>query len=358
MIKVLIVDDSALVRKILSQELSKFSDINVVGTAVDPYVARDRILTLRPDVITLDVEMPRMDGLSFLEKLMKHYPLPVVIVSSLTPENSKMAIRALELGAVEVVCKPGSTFSVPDIAMKLVAAIRAAGQARLLKRTDKFTRAQEIKPVMASDQLLTTHKVVAIGASTGGTNALEVVLKALPSTTPGTVIVQHMPENFTRSFAERMNSISAMEVREARDGDSVVPGVALIAPGNYHMVLNRSGARYYVRIQDGPAVHFQRPSVDVLFESVATHAGANAVGVILTGMGADGAQGMLRMREKGAYNIAQDEKTSVVFGMPKEAIKLGGVDEVLSLYEIPQRIVDCIVAETSGKTARNSMAQG
>lgn len=342
MIKVLVVDDSALVRKILTQELSKHKDIEVVGSAVDPYVARDKIYTLRPDVLTLDIEMPRMDGLSFLEKLMKYYPMPVVIVSSLTPKNSEMSIKALELGAVDVVCKPGSAFSTQNITEKLAISIRAAAQAKVLKKTSETAKNDERKVIKAPINIITTHKIIAIGASTGGTTAIEAVVRYLPSTMPGIVIVQHMPEYFTLSFAQRLNHLSEMEVREARDGDSVVPGVVLIAPGNYHMELHRSGAKYYVKLDSGPPVHFQRPAVDNLFESVAANAGANALGVILTGMGADGARGLLTMKEHGAYTIAQDEKTSVVFGMPKEAIKMGAVDEILPLPSISQRIVECI----------------
>ncbi|MCS6861098.1 MAG: chemotaxis response regulator protein-glutamate methylesterase [Abditibacteriales bacterium] len=333
MIRVLVVDDSAIVRKVLTEELSKFPDIEVVGTAMDPYVARDKIVKLKPDVVTLDVEMPRMDGLSFLAKLMKHYPLPVVIVSSLTPKNSEAALRALELGAVEVISKPGSQFSTPDVAHQLVRAIRAAAAAKLPQRLPADVPSTTTAPVPLS-RLRTTHKILAIGASTGGTQAIEAVLKRLPATTPGTVIVQHMPAGFTTTFAERLNRVCLMEVREARDGDSVVPGVALIAPGNYHMLLTQSGARYVVRVKDGPLVHYQRPSVDVLFQSVARSAGCNAVGVILTGMGADGAKGLLAMRRAGAHTIAQDEQTSVVFGMPKEAIALGAAAEVVPLPHI------------------------
>jgi two-component system, chemotaxis family, protein-glutamate methylesterase/glutaminase len=342
MIRVLIVDDSALVRKMLTLELSRYKDIEVVGTAVDPYAARDKIYNLRPDVLTLDIEMPRMDGLSFLEKLMRYYPMPVVIVSSLTPRNSQLAVRALELGAVEVVCKPGSAFSTTDISQQLVNAIRAAGLARVTKKTEGPLRDLQQKNTVKTVQLLTTHKILAIGASTGGTRALEMVLKDLPATTPGTVIVQHMPEGFTKSFADRLNELSEMEVREARDGDNVVPGLALIAPGNYHMVLHRSGAKYFVKIITGEMVHFQRPAVDILFDSVAEYAGSNALGVILTGMGADGAKGLLAMKERGAYTIAQDEATCVVFGMPKEAIKSGAVDEIVPLPAIPQRILEAL----------------
>ncbi|MBI1808961.1 MAG: chemotaxis-specific protein-glutamate methyltransferase CheB, partial [Gemmatimonadetes bacterium] len=283
MIRVLVVDDSALVRKILTDELSKHRDIEVVGTAVDPYVARDKIVKLRPDVITLDVEMPRMDGLSFLEKLMKHLPMPVVVLSSLTPKNSETALRALSLGAVEVIAKPGSAFSTGDVAATLVQAVRNAAAARVTRRSALADAAPA--PLAALGTLETTHKVPAIGASTVGTRALEDVLRALPHDAPGTVVVQHMPPGFTEAFARRLDGLSAMNVREAKDGDDVVPGTVLIAPGDHHMLLVRSGARYAVQIKDGPPVHHQRPAVDVLFQSVARGAGKNAVGVILTGMG-------------------------------------------------------------------------
>lgn len=341
MIKVLIVDDSAIVRKILSEELSRYRDIEIVGTAVDPYVARDKIVKLRPDVITLDLEMPRMDGLSFLVKLMKHNPMPVVVLSSLTPKNSETAIRALELGAVEVLCKPGSAFSTQDISRKLVLAVRSAASAKI--SIQKKPQAEKAKPVPRNIQLATTNKVIAIGASTGGTKAIETVLTSMPPTTPGIVIVQHMPQNFTKAFAQRLNEVCEIEVREAEDNDHVIPGLALIAKGNQHMLLQRSGANYLVRIKDGPPVHYQRPSVNVLFQSVAKHAGKNAVGVVLTGMGADGAKGLLAMREAGAFTIAQDEKTSVVYGMPKEAVKIGAVDAVLPLTHISREIAEAIL---------------
>ncbi len=338
MIRVLVVDDSALVRKILTDELSKHDDIEVVGTAVDPYAARDKIVKLRPDVLTLDVEMPRMDGLSFLEKLMKHLPMPVVVLSSLTPKNSETALRALALGAVEVIAKPGSSFSTGDVAVKLVQAVRNAATAHVTRRvspspTDKF---QAPAPL---GSLLTTHKVLAIGASTGGTRALEDVLRGLPHDAPGTVIVQHMPPGFTDAFARRLDGLCAMNIREARDGDDVVPGTVLIAPGDYHMLLVRSGARYVVQIKGGPPVHHQRPAVDVLFQSVARSAGKNAVGVILTGMGGDGAAGLLQMRQAGARTIAQDEASCVVFGMPKEAIKIGAAEEIVPLNQMAQTIL-------------------
>ena len=341
MIKVLIVDDSAVVRKVMTDELSRFRDIEVIGTAVDPYVARDKIVQLRPDVITLDLEMPRMDGLSFLAKLMKHYPMPVVVLSSLTPKNSQNALRALDLGAVEVLCKPGAAYSTKDISQKLAQAIRAAASARI--QIDPVKSNSSVAPLQSSGLLAqTTHKVIAVGASTGGTKAIEAVLSSMPATAPGTVIVQHMPESFTTSFAQRLNEICQMEVREACDNDSVVPGTALIAPGNRHMLLYRRGGTYYVNIKNGPRVHYQRPSVDVLFQSVAKNAGKNAVGILLTGMGADGAKGLLAMRKSGADTIAQDEASCVVFGMPKEAIRLGAVDEVVPLSKVSQTIIDAL----------------
>jgi two-component system chemotaxis response regulator CheB len=341
MIKVLIVDDSAIVRKVLTEELSRFDDIDIVGTAVDPYVARGKIVKLRPDVITLDLEMPRMDGLSFLAKLMKHYPLPVVVLSSLTPKNSKTALKALDLGAVEVLCKPGASYSTKNVSQNLARAIRAAASARIEKSAPETAAAVD-RNRAEGFLAKTTDKVVAIGASTGGTKAIEGVLMRLPATLPGTVIVQHMPENFTASFAERLDEICQINVREARDNDHVVPGTALIAPGNRHMLLARYGGTYVVKIKHGPRVHYQRPSVDVLFRSVAKRAGNNAVGVILTGMGADGAKGLLDMQTNGAHTIAQDEKSCVVFGMPKEAIKLGAADEIVSLADVPGSIVDAL----------------
>ena len=349
MIKVLIVDDSAVVRKILSDQLSRYEDIDIVGTAVDPYVARDKIIKLKPDVITLDLEMPRMDGLSFLAKLMKHYPLPVIVLSSLTPRNSETAIKALDLGAVEVLCKTGSAYSTQDASRQLVHAIRAAANAKVSAVSSSNVDGRHEKVSLSSGLLTkTTHQIIAIGASTGGTKAIEAVLKDLPAGSPGTVIVQHMPETFTKTFAERLNSLCPMEVREAQDNDHVVPGLALIAPGNHHMVLHRSGGNYLVQIKGGPRVHYQRPSVDVMFHSVAKHAGRNAVGVILTGMGADGAKGMLAMHQNGAYNISQDEQTCVVFGMPKEAIKLGGVHEIQPLHKVPKAIFNALARNGNG----------
>jgi two-component system chemotaxis response regulator CheB len=339
LIKVLVVDDSALVRKILMEELSRYGDIEVVGGAVDPYVARDKIVRLKPDVITLDLEMPRMDGLSFLAKLMKFYPLPVVVVSSLTPQNSENAIKALQLGAVEVICKPGSSLSAPDISKTLIKAVRAAAKAKVSSSALPLARRDEEYSPIQKMPIHTTHKVIAIGASTGGTIAIEKILLKMPSNSPGMVVVQHMPEYFTASFAERLNKVCKIEVREAKDGDNVAAGLVLIAPGGKHMLLERSGAFYQVRIKNGPMVHHQRPSVDVLFHSVAKHAGANAIGVLLTGMGADGAEGLLAMKQSHAYTIAQDEATSVVYGMPGEAVKIGGACDVVPLTQIPEKII-------------------
>lgn len=334
MIRVLIVDDSAVVRQILTDGLSKLDDIEVVGSAIDPYMARDKIARLKPDVLTLDVEMPRMDGLTFLSKLMQHHPMPVVVVSSLTPENSENALRALSLGAVEIVSKPGTQFSTPDVQKHLAQAIRTASRAKVFARNDEPTR----KSASSYQNLETTHKIIAIGASTGGTQAIEAVLRDFPANAPGTVICQHMPQGFTASFAKRLNQVCAMEVREAKDGDAVVPGVALVAPGNYHMLLQKSGAKYYVVLKNGPPVHYQRPAVDVLFQSVARHAGQNAIGVILTGMGQDGAKGLLEMKNSGAHTVAQDEQTCVVYGMPKAAVQLNAADEILPLNQITQSV--------------------
>ncbi|MBW1929098.1 MAG: chemotaxis response regulator protein-glutamate methylesterase [Deltaproteobacteria bacterium] len=341
-VRVLIVDDSAVVRKVFREQLSREKGIEVVGTAPDPYVARDKIVKLKPDVITLDIEMPRMDGLTFLKKLMRYYPLPVIIVSSLTQKGSQLALDALSSGALEVIAKPTSSYSVEDMSVQLAEKIRAVAHARL-SSSPELSNSAPAPSVPASKSLaVTTNKVIALGASTGGTEALKVVLTQMPPNAPGIVVVQHMPAKFTTSFAKRLDELCAIHVKEAQDGDSIVNGQALIAPGNYHMLLRRSGARYYVRVKTGPMVHHQRPSVDVLFRSVAQYAGRNAVGVIMTGMGADGAQGLLEMKNAGAKTIAQDEKTCVVFGMPKEAIKLGAANRVVPLNEIPKVALEWI----------------
>ena len=335
-INVLVVDDSAIVRRLLSENLARDPQINVLGTAPDPYVARDKIVKLKPDVITLDVEMPRMDGLAFLHKLMQHYPLPVIIVSSLTPKGGQMALEALEAGAVDVMCKPGASYTVSEMSVQLIDKIKAAANVKVSK---KKPDASERKPRVKAALSKTTNKIVAIGASTGGTEALRVVLSMLPKNAPGTLVVQHMPEHFTKSFANRLDGLCEMHVKEAEDGDRVVPGTVLIARGNKHLLLRRSGAVYYGQTKDGPMVCRQRPSADVLFKSTAKFAGANAIGVILTGMGDDGARGLLAMKENGAYTIAQDEKTCVVYGMPKVAVSLGATDCSLPLELIADRIL-------------------
>jgi len=339
-VRVLIVDDSAMVRRIFTDELARDSEIEVVGAAPDPYVARDKIVALKPDVVTLDIEMPRMDGVTFLRKLMRHYPLPVIIVSSLTSRGGDLAMEALQAGAVDVMCKPGAAYSVGDMSVELIDKIKAAARVDIKARQSVVQANATLAPKPITLAMTrTTNKVIAVGASTGGTEALAGLLRAMPATAPGIVIVQHMPEFFTRSFSERLNSLSAMEVKEAEDGDTVVPGKALVAPGNYHMLLRRSGAMYYVEVKKGPLVSRHRPSVDVLFKSVARYAGRNAVGAILTGMGADGADGMKEMHDAGAATIAQDERSCIVFGMPKEAIARGGVDHVVSLDKIPAQIL-------------------
>ena len=336
-VRVLVVDDSAIVRKILRQELGRHPGIEVVGTAPDPYIARDKIVALDPDVITLDVEMPRMDGITFLRKLMEHRPMPVIVLSSLTPEGGMTAMEALEAGAVEVMCKPGGSFSVGDVCTALVDKIKAASTARIDRRpvatTPGVTRP---RPLSMTE---TTDKVFALGASTGGVQALTCVLSALPANAPGTVVGQHMPAHFTTSFAQRLDRACAMHVKEAADGDRVVPGRVLLAPGGYHMLLSRSGANYYVVVKNGPPVCRQRPSVEVLFNSVAKYAGPNALGAILTGMGDDGATGLLNLRQAGAHTVAQDEQSCVVFGMPKEAIARGGAEEIVSLDRVAERLL-------------------
>jgi len=334
-IRVLIVDDSAIVRKVLTDALSVEADIEVVGTAPDPFVARDKIFSLKPDVLTLDIEMPRMDGVTFLKKLMHHHPMPVIVISSLGIASSRAALDALDAGAIDVLAKPGGPQSVGELRLSLASKIRAAKVARLRTQAmipsapaSPSERIQLGKPFPAS-------AVIAIGASTGGTEAIQRVLTELPENCPGIVITQHIPAVFSRSFANRLNELCAIRVREAEDGDMVKPGLALVAPGNFHLLLKRAPAGYRVEVKDGPMVCFQRPAVDVLFHSVAQAAGSNATGAILTGMGSDGALGMLAMKRAGARTIAQDEASCVVFGMPKEAIRQGAIDRVLPLSAIP-----------------------
>jgi len=347
-IKVLIVDDSAVVRQTLAEILSSDPQIEVMSTASDPFIAAERIRHEIPDVITLDVEMPRMDGITFLHKIMSQHPIPVVMCSSLTEKGSETALKALEYGAVEIIQKPrmGTKTFLEESRVRICDAVKAASQARV-RRVSASTHT--VAPKLTADVIMakpkshammqTTEKVVVIGASTGGTEALRIFLESLPADCPGIIIVQHMPEGFTRAFSQRLNGLCKITVKEAENNDTVVRGRALIAAGNHHLLLKRSGARYYVEIKDGPLVSRHRPSVDVLFRSAARYAGKNAVGVIMTGMGDDGARGMLEMKQAGAVNIAQDEASCIVFGMPNEAIKLGGVDLVRPLESICREVL-------------------
>ncbi|MCP4745052.1 MAG: chemotaxis response regulator protein-glutamate methylesterase [Desulfobacteraceae bacterium] len=341
-IRTLIVDDSAVVRKVFTQELSNEPGIQIVGTAPDPYVARDKIVALKPDVITLDIEMPRMDGLTFLRKLMKYYPMPVIIVSSLTDKGSKLAMDALAAGALEVISKPSTAYSVSDMSIQLADKIRAVSLVDMNKKQQCILHSEPVADLQSTALSKTTNKIIAIGASTGGTEAIKNVLLGMPANSPGIVIVQHMPAKFTASFAQRLDSLCKINVKEASNGDTVTNGVALLAPGNYHMLLKRSGARYYVEIKTGPLVHHQRPAVDVLFRSAAKTAGSNALGIVLTGMGSDGAAGLLEMKNAGAQTIVQDQDSCVVFGMPKEAIKLGAADKILSIDIISKSALELI----------------
>ncbi len=341
-LKVLIVDDSAVVRQTLEEVLSSDPAIEIMDTAADPFIAAEKMQKQVPDVITLDVEMPRMDGITFLKKIMSQHPIPVVICSTLAEERSETVMKAIEYGAVEIIQKPklGTKQFIEESKILICDAVKAAASAR----PKKISKTIHVAPKLTADAVLaksknramvkTTETVVAVGASTGGTEALRIMFEALPSDAPGMLVVQHMPENYTRAFAQRLNNSCQVSIKEAQNNDTVLRGQVLIAPGSHHMLLKRSGARYYVEIRQGPLVSRHRPSVDVLFRSAARYAGKNVVGVIMTGMGDDGAKGMLEMKEAGAYNIAQDEATSVVFGMPNEAIKLGGVDKIVPLENI------------------------
>jgi len=347
--RVLVVDDSAIVRQALKEILSSDPQIEVMAVAQDPFVAAERIREEVPDVITLDVEMPRMDGITFLQKLMSQHPIPVVICSSLTREGSETTLRALEYGAVDIIQKPvmGTKQFLEESRVRICDAVRAAAMVAPRRITPATLR---VAPKLSADAVIakgtskamvqTTEKVVVVGASTGGTEALKVFLEALPQDAPGIVIVQHMPEHFTRAFANRLDGLCRISVKEAEDNDTVLRGRALIAPGNRHTLLKRSGARYYVEVKDGPLVCRHRPSVDVLFRSAARYAGKNAVGVIMTGMGDDGAKGLREMKEAGAHTMAQDERSCVVFGMPKEAIKMGGVTAVHALEALAGAVIN------------------
>jgi two-component system, chemotaxis family, protein-glutamate methylesterase/glutaminase len=353
-IRVLIVDDAALVRQMLTEMLQTDPMIEVIGTAADPYIAREKIKSLNPDVLTLDVEMPRMDGLTFLRNLMRLRPMPVVMVSSLTAQGADVTLQALEFGAIDFVTKPkfDLAHSLQDYTTEIIAKIKMASMVRVRTLERPVGQPLEVPPKYTADAILqqgqspshfkTTERIVALGASTGGIEAIKEVLMYLPAGTPGMVITQHIPEAFSGPFAQRMNSLSAMTVCEAQDGQHIVPGHVYIAPGNRHLLVTRDGARYVCRLHNGSPVNRHRPSVDVLFRSVAQHVGPNAVGVLLTGMGDDGARGLKEMHEAGAYTLAQDEKTSVVWGMPGQAVKLGGIDEVLPLGEIATAILRLI----------------
>jgi len=347
-VKVLVVDDSAVVRQALSEIINAESDLEVIATAADPLIAASKIAKEKPDVITLDVEMPRMDGLTFLQKIMSQHPIPVVICSSLTEKGGETALKAMQYGAVEVITKPktGARQFFEESRIVICDAVRAASVARMRKISppDKVVEPKLdadviLAPLKGKSSLQTTQKVIALGASTGGTEAIRVFLEALPYDAPGVAIVQHMPEHFTAAFARRLNTTCKVTVKEAEEGDTIIQGRVLIAPGNRHMLLKRSGARYFVSLKDGPLVSRHRPSVDVLFRSAARYAGANAIGVIMTGMGDDGAKGMLEMKQAGALNVAQNEESCVVFGMPNEAIKTGAVDHVLPLDKIAEKVL-------------------
>ncbi len=354
-IRVLIVDDSAVARHALAAILEEDPDITIMGTAADPFSAARRIQEEVPDVIMLDVEMPRMDGITFLKKLMAQCPLPVVMCSSVTEKGSDAMLQALEAGAVDVIVKPraGLAEHLADHNLQIRDVIKAAAKVRVALRSSNGSRPGRLEQKLTADAVLpppsgrgvnrATERVVCLGASTGGTEALREVLEALPATAPGVVVVQHMPENFTRAFANRLNTLCVVNVKEAEDGDPVLPGNVLIAPGGKHLMIERRGARYFVAVREGPLVSRHRPSVDVLFRSAATAAGSNAIGVIMTGMGDDGARGLLEMKQAGGRTFAQDESSSIVFGMPKEAIALGGVDKVIPLKHIARDVLHATV---------------
>ena len=352
-IKVLLVDDSAVVRQVNKETLEREADIEVIAAVADPLYAIEKMKVTWPDVIVTDIEMPRMDGITFLKKIMAEHPTPFVVCSSLAEKGAATTMEALAAGALSIITKPkmGVKQFLQESGNDIVSAVRAAARANMRRVTPGASLPPTLRPKLTADAMLaaqaasgvamanTTDKVIAIGTSTGGTQALEAVLTKLPGVTAGIVIVQHMPEKFTAMFAERLNSLCALEVREAKDGDRVLPGRALIAPGGRHMMLKRSGAQYYVTVADGPVVNRHKPSVDVLFRSVAQIAGRNALGVIMTGMGDDGARGMKEMHDAGAQTVAEDESTCVVFGMPKVAIDMGGVDKIVPLDRIPQEII-------------------
>ncbi len=354
-IKVLVIDDSALIRSLLTEIINKQPDMEVIGTAPDPLVAREKIKALNPDVLTLDVEMPKMDGLVFLERLMRLRPMPVVMVSSLTEKSSSITLHALELGAFDYVTKPKIDIrnGLQEYAEELTDKLRCAARARLQKTVSRPPGATAVQPKNSADVVLaaenrtfaTTEKIILVGASTGGTEALKVFLMDLPADSPGILITQHMPEAFTKTFARRLDGLCRMAVKEAEHGERILPGHAYVAPGNRHLLLKRSGANYITELSDGPPVSRHRPSVDVLFRSAANCAGKNAIGIIMTGMGDDGAAGMWEMHQAGASTLAQDEQSCVVFGMPKEAIARGGVEQIVPLQEMSKHLLSWLSSQ-------------
>ncbi len=349
-IKVLVVDDSALIRSLLTEIINSQSDMTVVGAAPDPLIARDMIKQLNPDVLTLDVEMPKMDGLDFLERLMRLRPMPVVMVSTLTEQGSEITLRALELGAVDFVAKPKMSISegMREYTEIIADKIRAAAQARMaLLSRQSAPKPAHSTPTSIRNPLISSEKLLIVGASTGGTEAIKAFLMQMPSDCPGILITQHMPAGFTKSFANRLDSLCQISVKEAEGGERILPGHAYIAPGDKHLLLGRSGANYVTQLSDAAPVSRHKPSVDVLFESAAASAGKNVIGVILTGMGQDGAIGMRHMKDAGAYNFAQNEESCVVYGMPKEAVAHGGVDEIAHLNDLPKRVLSHLMANSS-----------
>ena len=350
-IKVLVIDDSALIRSLLTEIINSQKDMEVIGAAPDPIVAREMIKQINPDVLTLDVEMPKMDGLDFLEKLMRLRPMPVLMVSTLTERGSEITMRALELGAVDFVTKPKSSITegMRSYTVEITDKIRAAAQAKVAQIAKPAASAGGAAPSMLKNPLISSEKLLIIGASTGGTEAIKAFLMQMPSDCPGILITQHMPAGFTKSFANRLDSLCKISVKEAEGGERILPGHAFIAPGDKHLMLGRSGANYVTQLSDAPPVSRHKPSVDVLFDSAATYAGKNAIGIILTGMGKDGAAGMAKMRQAGAFNFAQNEESCVVYGMPREAVAHGGVNEVAHLNDLPRLVLGYLT--TSGERA-------
>lgn len=353
-IQVLVVDDSALVRKLLSEILNSDPEIEVVGTAIDPYQAREKIKKLKPDVLTLDIEMPRMDGVTFLKNVMRLHPMPVVMVSTLTEQGADITLEALALGAVDFVAKPKIDLShtMGDYAEEIIGKVKTAAAVNVHALTQQRPMAVEVSEKLTADAVLakqaipthlkTSDKIIAIGSSTGGTEAIKEILRSLPAHCPGIVIAQHIPAAFSAPFAARINGLSALQVSEAQDGQQILPGHAYIAPGDKHLIVERSGARFYCKLNDGPPVSRHKPSVDVLFRSVAQNLGSNAIGLMLTGMGDDGAKGMLEMKEAGSFNFVQDEKSSVVWGMPGQAVKIGAAQQQVSLNKIAEKLMSLL----------------